>query len=43
MQLCRRVLVELGLPPIMTNLLVATSFQASLKEEMRDQQDLLKI
>jgi len=43
MQLCRRVLVELGLPPIMANPLVATSFQASLKEEIRDHQDLLKI
>ena len=36
MQLCRRVLVELGLPPIMANPLVAASFQASLKEEIRD-------
>ncbi len=43
MQLCRKVLVDLGLPPIMANPLVAASFQASLKEEIRDQQDLLKI
>ncbi|MCK9440684.1 MAG: MBL fold metallo-hydrolase [Methanothrix sp.] len=32
MQLCRRVLVELGLPLIMANPLVAASFQASLRE-----------
>jgi hydroxyacylglutathione hydrolase len=43
MQLCQRVLVDLGLPPIMANPLVAASFQASLKEEIRDHQDLLKI
>ena len=43
MQLCQRVLVDLGLPPIMANPLVASSFQASLKEEIRGQQDLLKI
>ena len=43
MQLCRRVLVELGLPGIMANPLVAASFQASLREEVRDQRDLLNI
>jgi glyoxylase-like metal-dependent hydrolase (beta-lactamase superfamily II) len=43
MELCRRTLELLGLPPIMANPLVAASFQASLKEEIRDQQDLLKI
>ncbi|MCK9566084.1 MAG: MBL fold metallo-hydrolase [Methanothrix sp.] len=42
MQLCRRVLVELGLPPIMANPLVAASFQASLWEEVRDQRDLMQ-
>ncbi|MEI6104510.1 MAG: MBL fold metallo-hydrolase [Methanothrix sp.] len=42
-ELCQRVLAELGLPQIMANPLVAASFQASLKEEIRDQQDLLKI
>ena len=43
MELCRRVLVELGLPQIMANPLVAASFQASLREEVRDQRDLLNI
>lgn len=43
MQLCRQVLVGLGLPPVMANPLVASSFQASLREEMREQQDLLRI
>ncbi|MHB8119616.1 MAG: MBL fold metallo-hydrolase [Methanothrix sp.] len=43
MELCRRVLVELGLPGIMANPLVAASFQASLREEVRDQRDLLNI
>jgi hydroxyacylglutathione hydrolase len=43
MELCWRTLELLGLPPIMANPLVAASFQASLKEEIRDQQDLLKI
>ena len=43
MQLCRRVLVELGLPGIMANPLVAASFQASLREEVRNQRDLLNI
>jgi len=43
MQLCQRVLIELGLPQMMANPLVAASFQASLKEEVRDQQDLLNI
>jgi glyoxylase-like metal-dependent hydrolase (beta-lactamase superfamily II) len=38
MQLCQRVLVELGLPQIMANPLVAASFQASLKAG--DKQDL---
>ncbi|MFZ3147650.1 MAG: MBL fold metallo-hydrolase [Methanothrix sp.] len=42
MQLCRLVLVELGLPPIMANPLVASSFQASLREEVRDQGDLMQ-
>ena len=42
-ELCQRVLAELGLPQIMANPLVAASFQASFKEEIRDQQDLLKI
>ena len=31
MQLCQSVLVDLGLPPIMANPLVAASFQSSLK------------
>jgi hydroxyacylglutathione hydrolase len=31
MQLCRSVLVLLGLPPVMANPLVAASFQASLR------------
>jgi hypothetical protein len=39
MELCRRVLAELGLPAAMANPLVARSFQSSLK--MHDQQDLL--
>ena len=43
MELCLRTLVLLGLPQTMANPLVATSFQASLKEEIRDHQDLLKI
>jgi len=43
MQLCQRVLVELGLPLIMANPLVAASFQASLREEVRHQPDLLNI
>ena len=43
MQLCQRVLVELGLPGIMANPLVAASFQASLREEVRNQRDLLNI
>jgi hydroxyacylglutathione hydrolase len=43
MQLWRRVLVELGLPTIMANPLVAASFRASLREEVRDQSDLLRI
>jgi hydroxyacylglutathione hydrolase len=42
-QLCRKVLVELGLPSIMANPLVAASFQASLREEVRDLPDLLRI
>jgi glyoxylase-like metal-dependent hydrolase (beta-lactamase superfamily II) len=41
MQLCRRVLVELGLPPVMANPLVASSFQASLRKEVHSQQNLL--
>ena len=41
MELCRRVLVEMGLPGIMANPLVAASFQASLKAG--DKQDLLNI
>ena len=36
-------LEQLGLPQIMANPLVAASFQASLREEVRDQQDLLNI
>jgi hydroxyacylglutathione hydrolase len=43
MELCLRTLELLGLPPIMANPLVAASFQASLKEEIRDHQDILKI
>jgi hydroxyacylglutathione hydrolase len=43
MELCLRTLELLGLPQTMANPLVAASFQASLKEEIRDQQDLLKI
>jgi hypothetical protein len=39
MELCRRVLAELGLPTAMANPLVAGSFQSSLK--LSDQQDLL--
>jgi hypothetical protein len=39
MELCRRVLAELGLPLAMANPLVAGSFQSSLK--LSDQQDLL--
>ena len=39
MELCRRVLAELGLPAAMANPLVARSFQSSLK--LSDQQDLL--
>ena len=39
MELCRRVLAELGLPAAMANPLVAGSFQSSLK--LSDQQDLL--
>jgi glyoxylase-like metal-dependent hydrolase (beta-lactamase superfamily II) len=41
MQLCQRVLVELGLPQIMANPLVAESFQASLMAG--DKQNLLSI
>jgi hydroxyacylglutathione hydrolase len=40
MELCRRVLDELGLPKTMANPLVARSFQASLS--MLDQRDLLQ-
>jgi hydroxyacylglutathione hydrolase len=40
MELCRRVLEELGLPKVMANSLVARSFQASLS--MLDQRDLLQ-
>ena len=43
MELCRRTLGQLGLPQIMANPLVAASFQASLREEVRDQRDLLNI
>jgi len=43
MKLCRRVLVGLGLPTIMANPLVAASFQASLRKEVRDLPDLLII
>ncbi|MFZ2472179.1 MAG: MBL fold metallo-hydrolase [Methanothrix sp.] len=43
MQLCRRVLVELGLPQTMANPLVAASFQSSLREKVRDLRDLLSI
>ena len=39
MELCRRVLAELGLPAAMANPLVARSFQSSLK--LSDQKDLL--
>jgi len=43
MQLCRLVLIELGLPEVMANPLVAASFQASLKAGMeRSKQDLLE-
>jgi glyoxylase-like metal-dependent hydrolase (beta-lactamase superfamily II) len=41
MELCRRTLEQLGLPQIMANPLVASSFQASLKAG--DKQDLLSI
>lgn len=40
MELCRRVLEELGLPRVMANPLMARSFQASLS--MLDQRDLLQ-
>ena len=40
MELCLRVLRELGLPEMMANPLVAASFQGSLR--VRNQQDLLK-
>jgi hypothetical protein len=43
MELCRRTLEQLGLPGIMANPLVAASFQASLREEVSDQWDLLNI
>jgi hydroxyacylglutathione hydrolase len=42
-ELCRQVLIELGLPQTMANPLVAASFQASLKAGMgRSRQDLLE-
>lgn len=43
MELCRRTLEQLGLPLIMANPLVAASFQASLRKEVRHQPDLLNI
>jgi len=43
MKLCRRTLDQLGLPQIMANPLVAASFQASLRGEVHDQQDLFNI
>jgi hydroxyacylglutathione hydrolase len=42
MQLCRGVLAELGLPPFMANPLVASSFQASLRREVCNQENLLE-
>jgi hydroxyacylglutathione hydrolase len=42
MQLCRRVLADLGLPEIMANPLVAASFQASRKEDAYSRPDLLE-
>lgn len=43
MQLCWKVLAELGLAPALANPLVAASFLASLRENVRDQPDLLKV
>lgn len=43
MPLCRKVLVDLGLDPILANPLVAASFRASLREDVRDRSDLLKV
>ncbi|MDD4651790.1 MAG: DUF6009 family protein [Methanothrix sp.] len=43
MQLCKKVLAELGLPPFMANPLVAASFRASLREDARDRSDLLNV
>lgn len=43
MQLCRIVLADLGQDPILANPLVAASFLASLREDVRDRPDLLKI
>jgi glyoxylase-like metal-dependent hydrolase (beta-lactamase superfamily II) len=40
-ELCRRVLEELGMPPVMANPLVASSFQASLSREVRSHENLL--
>ncbi|OPY51519.1 MAG: Hydroxyacylglutathione hydrolase [Methanosaeta sp. PtaU1.Bin112] len=43
MQLCKKVLDELELPQFMANPLVAASFRASLREDVRDRSDILKI
>lgn len=43
MQLCRKVLADLGLDQIMANPLVAASFRASLGEDVRDRPDLLQV
>jgi glyoxylase-like metal-dependent hydrolase (beta-lactamase superfamily II) len=43
LQLCKKVLAELGLPPFMANPLAAASFRASLREDVRHRSDLLKI
>jgi glyoxylase-like metal-dependent hydrolase (beta-lactamase superfamily II) len=43
MQLCKKALAELGLPPFMANPLVAASFRSSLREDVRDRPDLLKV
>jgi len=43
MQICRKVLGDLWLDQILANPLVAASFRASLREDVRNRPDLLKI
>ena len=43
MQLSLKVLDELGLPQFMANPLVAASFRASLRRDVRDRSDLLQV